>query len=60
MRVNLGEVGVQNIRLEIAAMDQDIAKYLHATLENESKLRSFSGKAKSLITSEIETKSQGI
>ena len=58
--VNLGVVGIKSICIEATAVDHDIARYLHATLENEPKLRSFSGKAKSLITSEIETKSRGM
>ena len=60
MTVSLGEVNVKNIHLETAAVDHDIARYLHATLENEPKLRSFSRKAKTLIISEIETKSRGM
>ncbi|MCJ1263723.1 hypothetical protein MMC22_003593 [Lobaria immixta] len=58
--LNLNEMGINIIRIETAAVDHDIARYLHATLENEPKLRSFSKKAKSLISSEIETKSRGM
>lgn len=58
--LNLSEMGINIIRIETAAVDHDIARYLHATLENELKLRSFSQKAKSLISSEIETKSRGM
>ena len=53
-------VGANSVRIEPAAVGDDIARYLHATLENEPKLWSFPRKAKSLITSEIETESRKV
>jgi hypothetical protein len=58
--LDLSVAGIESIRIETSAVDHDIAKYLHATLENEPKLRSFAPKAKRIIRSEIQTKARGM
>jgi len=57
---NLLTTNIRSIRIESSSVDHDIATYLHATLENDPKLRSFPPNAKKLIRSEIQSKARGM
>jgi len=58
--LNLHSDKFQTVRIKSSDVDRDIATYLHATLENDPKLRSYALKAKTLIRFEIQSKARGM
>ena len=58
--LSLSCAGVQIVGMEASIVDDDIARYLDATLEIDPRLRSYSSQAKEKIGYEIRIKAQGM
>lgn len=56
----LQSANIKSVRIEVPAVNNDIATYLGAIVEKDNRLRSFSSKAKAKIRSEVQIKARGM
>ena len=58
--IDLQSADVKAICMESSTVDDDIATYLHTTLEEDSKLLPFSSKAKAMIKDKVQSGARGM